>query len=144
VAKQFDIEAESLSAAPIHRVWKLLAEQEQWPSWSGFDSVVIEVAGDPVRDGVGSVRRTRLGRTTGREEVTRFDAPHTYSYRLLSGLPVRDYEALVLLTETSGGTQIKWQATFQEKLPFTGAAIAKRLKSFLDDLVTRLAAAAAT
>jgi uncharacterized protein YndB with AHSA1/START domain len=143
MAKQFDIEAESLSAAPIHRVWKLLAEQEQWPTWSGFDSVVIEVEGVPVRDGIGSVRRTRLGRTTGREEVTRFDAPHTYGYRLLSGLPVRDYEALVLLTETSGGTQIKWQSTFQEKIPFTGAPIAKRLQSFISDIANRLAAAAA-
>jgi hypothetical protein len=144
MAKSFDIEAQAVSVAPIHRVWKLLSEQEQWPSWSGFESVVIEVAGVPVRDGVGSVRRTKLGRTTGREEVTRFDAPHTYGYRLLSGLPIRDYEALVLLAETAGGTHIKWQSTFQEKIPFTGAVIAKRLQSFINDLVARLAVAAAT
>jgi uncharacterized protein YndB with AHSA1/START domain len=144
MAKRFDIEAQALSSAPIHRVWKLLSEQEQWPSWSGFESVVIEEAGDPVRDGVGAVRRTKLGRTIGREEVTRFDAPHTYGYRLLSGLPIRNYEALVMLNETSGGTQIKWQSTFQEKIPFTGAMVARRLQTFLNDLATRLAAAAAT
>jgi hypothetical protein len=86
MAKRYDIEANAESSAPIDAVWRVLVNQQAWPTWAGFDSVVLEAPGSPTPDGLGSIRRTKLGRTTGREEVTRFDEPHTYGYRLLSGL----------------------------------------------------------
>jgi Polyketide cyclase / dehydrase and lipid transport len=143
MAKRYDIEANAESSATIDAVWRVLVNQQAWPTWAGFDSVVIELEGSPTADGIGSVRRTKLGRTVGREEVTRFDEPHTYGYRLLSGLPVSDYESIVLLTETQGGTRINWHSTYREKIPFTGAFVAKKLQAFLADMSTRLATAAA-
>jgi hypothetical protein len=143
MAKRYDIEANAESSAPIDAVWRVLVNQQAWPTWAGFDSVVLEAPGSPTPDGLGSIRRTKLGRTTGREEVTRFDEPHTYGYRLLSGLPVSDYEAIVMLTATPGGTRISWQSTFREKIPFTGAFVAKKLQAFLRDISTHLAATAA-
>jgi Polyketide cyclase / dehydrase and lipid transport len=143
MAKRYDIEASAESSASIDAVWRVLVNQVAWPTWAGFDSVVVEQHGSPTPDGLGSVRRTKLGRTTGREEVTRFDEPHTYGYRLLSGLPVSDYEAIVMLTETPGGTRISWQSTFREKVPFTGTFVSRKLHAFLGDMATRLAATAA-
>lgn len=141
--RRFELRAAGVSAAPIEVVWHTLASHEHWPEWSPFDEVSIERAGSPSRDGVGAVRMTRLGRKKAREEVVRFDAPHTYGYRLLSGLPVSDYEALVLLTEVPGGTSIAWEAEFRERYPLTGPVVASRLEAFLQEMVASLAAAAA-
>ena len=46
-----------------------------------------------IPNGVGAIRRFERGRFTTRERVTEFAPDRRLSYRLLSGLPLRDYEA---------------------------------------------------
>ena len=36
---------------------------------------------------------------------------------MLSGAPVRDYEAKVILTPAGGDTHLDWSVTFQPRLP---------------------------
>ncbi len=75
-----------------------------------------------------------------REEVTVFEPPARFGYKLLSGLPLRDYNASITLTEASdGGTDITWRSQFDSKYPLTGGLIRRALQKFIDDAAQRLA-----
>jgi hypothetical protein len=50
-----------------------------------------------------------------------FEPPRRYAYEIVSGLPIRDYVAEVLVSPLSGnGTEVRWQARFRPKIPGTG------------------------
>ena len=133
-----EIDVEARSAAPVERVWALLADARTWPQWASFEEAEVEEG-----EGVGEVRRFRLGRITSRERVTAFEPPRRLGYEFLSGLPIRDYRAEVTLTPTvSGGTDIRWRSTFAAKLPGTGWALRRRLHQFVGETADRLARAA--
>jgi Polyketide cyclase / dehydrase and lipid transport len=79
-----------------------------------FDSAVLERAGNDEPHGVGAIRifSTRVSRA--REQVTELISDQRLSYVLLSGLPLRNYQADVRLTPSGdGGTRIDWTASFQ-------------------------------
>ena len=141
--RQIDISARS--AAPVERVWALLADARGWPQWAPFDTAELEREGSPLPDGVGAIRRFTYGKTVVRECIVAFEAPHWLAYQLLAGLPVRDYRADVTLQPTAGGgTAIRWQARFEPLVPGMGWLVRRRLEPFLGDVAQRLARRAET
>jgi hypothetical protein len=147
--KTITVEATARTVAPAAVVWGALADARTWPSWSIQDEAELEREGSPTPDGVGAVRRFRTGRVKVREEVVRFDAPHHFGYRLLSGLPVRDYLAHIDLTEDASGTpgtpgtsgtSITWGATFRSGLPGLGWLLRRKIGEVLATSANRLAA----
>jgi hypothetical protein len=108
-----DIEHRAHSAASPANVFALLSNGSTWPSWSPFTSFVLERPGAGNPQGVGAIRelRTRISRV--HEEITGFEPDRRVSYRLLSGMPLRDYEAETLLTPRDGGTDIVWRSHFE-------------------------------
>jgi uncharacterized protein YndB with AHSA1/START domain len=133
------VEVVQTADAPPEVVFGLIADPATWPDWAGVESAELERPGRDDRFGVGAIRRMRRGRTTGREEVVRFEEPTAFSYVLLSGLPVRDYRGDVTLARVDGGTRITWRSTFRVKVPFTGALARRGLRRFLDGIVHDLA-----
>ena len=91
-------------------VYALLADAPAWSRWAGplITYAVWETA--PGQDGVAPVRRLGRRPFLVREEIVAADEPFCHSYRMLSGQPVRSYEAQVRITEDaeSGGTRIVW------------------------------------
>ena len=111
---QIDVWARA-EADPQH-VWGLLTDVDSWATWAPFDEIAVEEGHE-----VGEVRRVRSGRVTTRERVVAFEPPHRYVYQIVSGLPVRDYIAEVLLVPASGGgTEVQWRAKFRASVPGTG------------------------
>lgn len=55
----------------------------------------LEREGNPAPNGVGAIRRLHLIGSTVREEVTEYERPTRYSYRMLSGAPFDRFEATV-------------------------------------------------
>ena len=136
------IDAKAHSRAPRDVVWSILADGGSWSQWGPWTSSELERAGRPEPGGTGAIKRLARGRLNLREEVTEFEPPGRYGYRLLSGLPVRDYQAQVALSETSGGTGIHWHSEFDARLPGTGGHLRRSLQRAVGDVAGRLAAEA--
>ncbi len=133
------------TTAPIEAVWPLIGEARRWRQWSFLDHSDLESEGDPAPDGVGAVRTfTRYG-VGSREEVLAWDPPHHLAYTILSGFPVRDYRADVVLTSERQpgdaasapvGTTVTWSVRFEPRVPGTGLVTAGFLRPLIRGFVT--------
>ena len=128
-------------AAPLSAVWALVDHVETWSTWGPFETAELELAGSIHRGGVGAVHRLRRGRWTTREEVTVYQPGRRVGYRLLSGIPVRDYTAEVTLEQSGPGTRVTWEATFRPMIPGTGRALRGRLAVLISEVLENLAVA---
>ena len=133
------------TTAPIEEVWPLVGEAGRWSEWSFLDHSGLDAEGDPAPDGVGAVRRfTRYGKGS-REQVLAWDPPHHLRYTILSGFPVRDYLADVVLTSERGlgaegptGTTVTWSVSFEPKVAGTGVLLDAVLRGLIRQFVTSL------
>lgn len=139
------VAAEATAQAGPDAVWALLADRSTWPSWSPLGSHHAERPGhDGTPDGLGSIARFVTGRHRVREEIVELEPPRRLGYTLLSGLPLRDYRAVVELTPTGSGARIRWSATFVPQRRGTGVLYRLALGRMARAVVTGLAAAAAS
>lgn len=125
-------------------VFDLLRRGSTWPEWSKLDRFELESEGVEGGESVGAVRVFQTGRTTSRERVIAVESDERFGYALLSGLPLRDYQAFVTLTPTATGTAIRWRSTFRPKVPGTGRLYRLVLGRFIQGMVHDLAAHAAS
>ncbi|MGB7052245.1 MAG: SRPBCC family protein [Acidimicrobiales bacterium] len=122
----------SHSAAPPETVWPLIAEARRWKEWSFLDHTALERDGSPDADGVGAVRRFTRHGVGSREEVVAWEPPRHLGYTIISGFPVRNYRADVLLEAAGSGTDISWSVRFDEPLPGTGALVTIVLRGIVN------------
>ena len=123
--KQHVIEARVIAAAPRDTVWAVLADARSWHTWGPWDRAELEREGHDVADGVGAIRVFTRRPITSREEVVAFEPPLRLAYRLLSGLPVREYRAEVRLTADGAATEIHWRSEFESGVPGMAAFIGR-------------------
>lgn len=115
------------TTASPEAVWAVLSDHEGMAGWTPLRSSVLEKKGGPSPNGVGAVRALRAVNTI-REEIISFEPPQELTYRLVSGLPARDYQATVQLLPDGKGTRIVWGLSFVPRVP--GLAL------FIDRLIT--------
>jgi hypothetical protein len=132
--------ASSTTKASPEVVWSLVEDATQFAEWGPWTESGYARPGDASPHGPGAIRRIRLGRTTTIERVLEADAGRKLTYEVVSGLPVRNYTAVVLLTRLPGGTLIEWSARFDRTL--LGRIVARKLQQVYDDAIIRLVAAA--
>ena len=114
------IDVQVQTSADAATVYALLRDGATWPMWSPIDSFHLERTGEREPEGLGAIRVFRKGRTTGRDEVAELVSDRRFSYRHLSGLPVRDYRGDVDLESTGGMTRIHWHVSFTPMVSGTG------------------------
>ncbi len=68
-------------------------------------------------------------------------AGRAFAYVLETGLPLRDYMAVVTLTPTGGGTVITWRSTFRPRCPAPAGSTGVQLGLFIKQMVDGLATA---
>jgi uncharacterized protein YndB with AHSA1/START domain len=115
---------ERTTTAPMETVFDVLTDHCGYADISAPRKVVLEREGDPAPNGVGAVRRIHLGPGLPplREEVTLYDRPGRFAYKLLSGLPVRDHVGQVTLSHAGGGTHVSYRVETHPTLPGIGHA----------------------
>jgi uncharacterized protein YndB with AHSA1/START domain len=130
------------SKASPQEVWRLLTDTSTWPSWTFPDEAVLEQEGSSEREGVGAIRRFRTRGRITRERVVVFEPPTRFGYELLSGIPIKDYRAEVLLKPDDGGTVIEWRSAFRGQFPLPPRWVKPRLERIVRMTAEELAHAA--
>ena len=121
--------------APVETVWGVISNHRGYADWMPMPTAELEVEGSPEPDGVGAIRRLGAPPLIAREEVVAFDPPRAMSYTILSGLPVEDYRADVVLESTSdGGTDIRWKGSFGAAPPCLAGVMRRILETALVQL----------
>jgi Polyketide cyclase / dehydrase and lipid transport len=134
-----EIEHTAHSGAPRSAVWARLADLDNWDQWGPWTETTTE--GD-VRTLVSERKRLTGKPYAIKERVTAMQPEERLEYDLLSGLPVKNYHAVVTLADAAdGGTDITWAAKFDAPWPiFKGLWYGAMLK-VLRDVSGRLAKA---
>ena len=141
--KVIKVSARAHSKAPPEDVWQLVADGANWDRWARMSESKLARKGDPDPNGVGAIRRFRTGKLVTREEVIAFDPPRHMAYRLLKGLPVKDYRSDIVLTPAGGGTDITWTSVFFPGRPRLALALRVFVAMVVRDYSRRLAKGAA-
>src|ERR1700761_4008568 len=105
---QLQVEAAGTSKADQVTVWDLVSDANTYPRWGPWnDGGYRPPSAGPSRKG--SVQWFRYGRrTTSVEEILEVEEASRVAYKVVGGLPVRNYRAEVTLTAMpSGGTSIR-------------------------------------
>lgn len=127
------VDARARSGAAREQLWDVLADVPRWAEWGPWSSSQLEREGTPPPGGVGAVRLLKRFPLTLREELTAFEPPDRLAYRLLSGMPVRDYRAEVSLSQADSGTDLRWRAEF-DALPGIGGLLRRQLQSAFEEI----------
>jgi carbon monoxide dehydrogenase subunit G len=119
--------ARTTVSAPIEVVWEVLADHEGLSTWGPGIKAALTTPGESDANGVGAVRRisTPLPAPTIVEEVTLFEPGHRLTYKALGGVPLRNYEGDVVLSESGGGTAISYTIRADQRVPLVEKALTK-------------------
>jgi hypothetical protein len=116
-------------AAPIEVTFDVLTDHRGYASITPIRSVTLEREGAPPPNGTGAIRVLKSIGPPIREQITTFERPTRFAYRLLSGAPVRDYTGEVELTADGDGTRIVYHVKTTPTIPIVGGlvvAVARR------------------
>ncbi len=118
---------------PVDRVYDYLAEHEHLGPL--FGAKVERVRdGDTSRNGVGSVRRLRVGPGPWFEETITEAVPHSQiAYRISRGSPLRDHQGVMAFTPTPTGCRLHYVIEFDSAVP----GLAKVVQLGLTRSITR-------
>lgn len=133
------VEAEGTTSAAPSAVWALVADVESYCRWGPWSAACYDSNGDGGARGVGAIRRLKLGRTTVVERVDEVDPQRRLVYRVVKGMPVRNYRAEVTITPTAEGAKVQWSADWDRTL--AGRLVQRRLRSLYPQVVQDLIAA---
>jgi hypothetical protein len=123
-------------SAPIDIVFDVVADHQGQADRTLLRSSTLERAGDPPPNGVGAIRRLSLIGPPIREQVTVFEPPHRFTYKMLSGVPVRSHVGTVELTRQGAGTLLIWQIDSVPKLPLPAALWAALVRPAIQMLLS--------
>jgi uncharacterized protein YndB with AHSA1/START domain len=107
----------SVIKAPIETVFDVLTDHRKYPGFTPLRAVELEQEGVPAPNGVGAIRALHLIGPPIREQVTEYDRPTRFVYKLLSGAPVRDHVGTVELASEGDATRMVYRVDTVPKLP---------------------------
>lgn len=115
-------------AAPPETVFAVLTEHHLYAEITPMRKSVLERQGEPAPNGVGAIRVLTSAGPPLREEVIAFEPPTRFSYKLLSGAPLRDHVGTVELTPRDGGTKVVYAVRTTPTVPLVGGAVVAVVK----------------
>lgn len=129
-------------AAPPQTVWRVLTDHARYAEITPMRRSALEREGEPAPNGVGAIRVLSSVGPPLREEVIGFEEPERFSYKLLSGAPVRDHVGTVELSASEGGTRMVYAVRTHPTLPVVGAAVVGTTKLAIKALIKGISAEA--
>lgn len=127
-------------AAPPETVFDVLVDHRGYSEITPMRRVELEREGDPAPNGVGAIRVLHSVGPPLREEVISYQPPSRFSYRLLSGAPMRDHIGTVALEPAGAGTKVTYAVRTTPTLPVGGAAVVAVVKLGIKRLLNGIVA----
>jgi uncharacterized protein YndB with AHSA1/START domain len=115
-------------AAPPETIFEVLTDHRGYAKITPLRKSTLEREGEPAPDGVGAIRVLSSVGPPLREEVIAYEPSTRFSYKLLSGAPVRDHVGTVELTPRESGTQVVYALHTTPTLPLVGGAVVAVVK----------------
>ncbi len=110
--------------APVEVVWAVMTDHVRWARWGTSTRVTIERPGVPSPNGLGAVRCFHAGPVKVREEVTAWEPPTHFAYRLNTRTLTKRYQSDMVLASTSdGATVLEWSSVLEPRVPGTGRLV---------------------
>ena len=122
-------------AAPPETVFDVLTDHRRYPEITSLRKAELEREGEPAPNGVGAIRVLSVAGPPMREEIIGYERPSRFSYKILSGLPVRDHIGTVELKAANGGTEITYAVKTTPTIPLAGPVFMAVLKKAIRDLI---------
>lgn len=123
-------------AAPPEVVFDVLTDHRGYADITPMRKSELEREGEPAPNGVGAIRALRSVGPPLREEVVSYERPNRFSYKVISGIPVRDHLGTVLLTPEGSGTKVTYAVKTTPTLPLVGGAIVAVTKFAIKQLLS--------
>jgi uncharacterized protein YndB with AHSA1/START domain len=130
-----------VDAAP-EVVFDVLTDHRRYSELTPLRRSVLEREGEPAPNGVGAIRVLSAVGPPLREEAIAYERPSRFSYKLLSGLPVRDHVGTVLLEPNGAGTRVTYAVRTHPTLPVVGGAVVAVVKLGVTQLLNGISAEA--
>jgi uncharacterized protein YndB with AHSA1/START domain len=126
-------------AAPPEVVFDVLTDHRRYPEITALRKAELEREGEPAPNGLGAIRVLTVAGPPMREEVIAFERPRRFSYKVLSGLPVRNHVGTVELTPADGGTHVTYAVRTTPTVPVGGFAVVAFMKQGIKSLLSGVA-----
>ena len=122
-------------SAPPETVFAVLTDHRKYSELTPLRKSELEREGEPAPNGLGAIRTLTAVGPPLREEVIAYEPVERFSYKLLSGLPVRDHVGTVELTLGGSGTKMVYAVRTHPTVPVVGPVIVAVVKQAVKGLV---------
>jgi uncharacterized protein YndB with AHSA1/START domain len=129
-------------AAPPETLFEIFLDHRRYADLTRLRRSELEREGEPAPNGVGAIRVLRSVGPPLREEVLTYEEPTRFSYRLLSGAPLRDHVGTVELTPQEGGTKVTYAVRAMPTVPVGGAVVIAAIRLGVRQLLDGVSAEA--
>ncbi len=126
-------------AAPPEVVFDVLTDHRRYNEITPVRKAELEREGETTPNGVGAIRVLTVAGPPMREEVIAYERPQRFSYKILSGLPVRDHVGTVELKAVGSGTEMAYAVKTTPTIPLAGSIFMVILKKAIRDLMAGVA-----
>jgi uncharacterized protein YndB with AHSA1/START domain len=126
-------------AAPPEVVFEVLTDHRGYDRITPLRRAELEREGTPPPNGVGAIRVLSAVGPPLREEVLVYEPGRRFSYKLLSGLPVRDHVGTVELSPSATGSKVSYAVRTTPTVPVGGFALVALVKQGIRQLLGGIA-----
>lgn len=138
------IRVERQLEAPIEGVFEILTDHAAYDRFRGIRYAELLRPGDSERNGVGALRRIKLGPLDFEEEITAFERPTRMDYVIRKlNVPFEHDGGSIRLEPRDGGTHALWTSTFRIPVAVIGGPSEAAIKTALGNGFARLLKASA-
>lgn len=128
--------------APPETVFDVLTDHRLYAEMTPLRKSVLERQGEPAPNGVGAIRAVSAFGPPLREEVIVYEPPTRFSYKVLSGAPIRDHLGTALLEPAGACTKITYAVKMTPTVPLVGAVVVAVTKLGIESLLNGVSAEA--
>jgi uncharacterized protein YndB with AHSA1/START domain len=121
--------------APPEVVFDVLTDHRRYAEITRLRKSELEREGEPAPNGVGAIRVLSAVGPPIREEVVVYERPSRFSYKVLSGLPLRDHVGTVSLEPGDGGTKVTYALKAIPTVPLAGKVVMLGLERAVAELL---------